>query len=561
MKDFDRYEAMAAHLDAEIDAEQLSDPPERSTQTRSSKKPSAPPTFEVGMDLDTHRNSPRPDPACLYGLVGEVAIAGGQNTEANPYAIAMAFMSYTSVALGRGPFMDIGDDRHHARLFGLHVGRSGRGRKGTATKLVKRIHEALLVIDPYLAPQIHDGGLSSREGLAFLIHDGYTHGQEDIPPIHDKRLWTLEPEFANVMKQTGREGNTLSAALRDCWDGGNIKPATKSSRIWATHTHVGMTGNVTPTELLALLKSRELTNGFGNRFVIYWAEQPRVEPYPQSTPDAVVNTLAQRVAQVLRFVKADRYVEREWLRVEMSPAAHERYAELYRGELRDQRHGPTVNALLERRAPMLLRMAMLFALTDLSPRIEEVHLEAALAWVRYWVDSVKFVFQTGGEEAKTAEIDKVSQRILQFLVDGKQASRTDITRDCFKGHVKKDVIDAALSELLITVPPSIELQEVARQASQPGVKTKIYRSLVANCANSANRQKNQELAGQVPPCEPSEIGEQIGSVERARSLSAGTVRTVRQVRETPDGVQAVDLPHTSRSSPSSHGSDNDVEYF
>lgn len=36
-----------------------------------------------------HRNLPRPDAACLYGLVGGVARAGSENTEANPYAIAM----------------------------------------------------------------------------------------------------------------------------------------------------------------------------------------------------------------------------------------------------------------------------------------------------------------------------------------------------------------------------------------------------------------------------------------------------------------------------------------
>jgi len=71
---------------------------------------------------DTHRNAPRPDPVCLYGLVGDIAIAGSNNTEANSYAIAAAMLAYLGAAIGRGPYLPIGDDCNHARLFLVHVG-------------------------------------------------------------------------------------------------------------------------------------------------------------------------------------------------------------------------------------------------------------------------------------------------------------------------------------------------------------------------------------------------------------------------------------------------------
>ena len=76
---------------------------------------------------DTHRNAPQPDPVCLYGLVGDVARAGSEETEANPYAIAANFMAYMSCAIGRGPYLPIGNTWHHALLYVLHIGRSGRG--------------------------------------------------------------------------------------------------------------------------------------------------------------------------------------------------------------------------------------------------------------------------------------------------------------------------------------------------------------------------------------------------------------------------------------------------
>jgi len=72
---------------------------------------------EPSEDVDHHRNAPQPHPDCLYGLVGEIARAGSENTEANPYGIAAAALAYLGVAVGRGPYMPIGDDWNHARLF------------------------------------------------------------------------------------------------------------------------------------------------------------------------------------------------------------------------------------------------------------------------------------------------------------------------------------------------------------------------------------------------------------------------------------------------------------
>ena len=49
---------------------------------------------ELVEEVDNHRNAPRPDPACLYGLVGEIAKAGSETTEANPFAIAASAIAY-----------------------------------------------------------------------------------------------------------------------------------------------------------------------------------------------------------------------------------------------------------------------------------------------------------------------------------------------------------------------------------------------------------------------------------------------------------------------------------
>lgn len=428
-----------------------------------------------GAAMVAHRNAPEADPACLYGLIGDVARAGSDGTETNACAIAANFMAYLSCAVGRGVYLPIGNTWHHARLFCLHVGRSGRGRKGDAVSMVLRIDQALRAMDEGFAPQIHRGGLSSREGLVALMHDGYRQGRLEVPAIEDKRLWVVESEFANVLHQGRRDGNTLSAALRDCWDGVDLKPATKSNRLYASQPHVCLSGAISPSELTGLMSARDLTNGFANRFLMIWAERARMLPFPKETPQAVVEHLACRTREVLAFVRADRHVERDHLRMELSPQAQWRYAQLYRGELNDDLGDGVVSALLERRAPILLRLAMLMALTDLQTRIDAQHIDAAMAWIRHATDSVRFVFVSAAEEAKLAQVLELSNRVLAFLRERGQATRSQISAECFRGKVSKTRIDASLEHLLASTPPKITVQWVERADGAPGAPLRVYR--------------------------------------------------------------------------------------
>lgn len=493
-------------------------------------------------DFDNHRNAPRPDPACLYGLVGEIARAGSETTEASAYAVAAAAIAYLGVAVGRGPYMPIGNTWHHARTFGLHVGRSGEGRKGDSVSLIKRIAHKVRELSEEHAPQVHAGGLSSREGLVFLIHDGFREGKEEVPAVLDKRLLVIESEFVNILHQGKRDGNTLSAALRDCWDGVSMKPATKTNRLWASHPHVGMLAAITPSELLSSMAGRDLTNGFANRFLIYWAERQRLLPFPKATPAAEVDRLAGRVLEVLKFCQADRWADRDTLRVELSPEAVKRWTALYRSELNDRSHGERINALLERRAPMLLRLAMLFALTDCTATVEVRHLDAALAWIRYSTESVKFVFGSAADEAEVAEVNDTAQKIVEFIGQHRRVTRKQITRDCFKGHASKDRLDTALDELLTANPPRIVVEE---DRSQPGRPTKFYTLNPANYANKANFKQPRGFAadfGHGEQSEQSELTPVWGGVDSSQ------VRIVREQRKQPESRASIDSSHSSHSS-------------
>ncbi|QOQ84572.1 hypothetical protein INP81_08250 [Comamonas thiooxydans] len=425
-----------------------------------------------------HRNAPQPHRSCLYGLVGEVACAGGEGTETNPYAVAANFIAYLSCAIGRGVYMPIGNTWHHTRIFCLHIGRSGRGRKGDAVQLVLRIDQALRELDVRFAPQIHRGGLSSREGLVALMHDSYRQGKQEVPAIDDKRLWVVESEFANVLHQGRREGNTLSAALRDCWDGISLKPATKSNRMYASHPHVCLSGAISPSELTEMMAARELTNGFANRFLMIWAERSQILPFPKATPQTAVDALARRVLEILRLTGADQVEQRDHLRMELSAQAQWRYAQLYRTELNEDQGSEVVNSMLERRAPMLLRLAMLFALTDLQTRVDVPHIDAAMAWMQYTTTSVRYVFVSAAEDARMVQALELSNRVLAFLQARGQATRSQISAECFRGKVPKARLDASLEHLLASTPPKITVRWGERADGAPGAPVRMSRLAV-----------------------------------------------------------------------------------
>jgi hypothetical protein len=94
-----------------------------------------------------------------------------------------------------------------------------------------------------------------------------------------------------------------------------------------------------------------------------------------------VDALAARILGVLDFVQAERVLERDHLKIGLTAQAQDIYAQLYRGELIDDSGGERITALLERRAPMLLRLAMIFTLCDLQTQIDVQHIQAAMGWI------------------------------------------------------------------------------------------------------------------------------------------------------------------------------------
>lgn len=163
--------------------------------------------------------------------------------------------------------------------------------------------------------------------------------------------------------------------------------------------------------------------------------------------------------------------------------ARRRYAELYQAKLNQELGSTLVDSLLERRAPMLLRLAMVFALTDRQWLIQAEHIDAAMAWIRYATGSAGFVLAASTGAPSQPQIAWAAERISAFLAAKGSASRRDLVVDCFGRHQPAAVVDAAIAHLMDNAPADARVEVQARSHVGPGRSATIYRLVKSRRSN------------------------------------------------------------------------------
>jgi hypothetical protein len=406
---------------------------------------------------------PWPDPPAeeaFYGLAGRIVHLIEPASEADPAALLIQVLVAFGNAVGRGAYFTVEADRHHANEFAVLVGKTSKARKGTSWGQVFRLFRE---VDESWAAERVQSGLSSSEGLIWAVRDPIkkrekvkNDGQvcyeevEADPGIDDKRLLAFEAEFANVLKQTERLGNTLSVVLRQAWDGLDLRTLVKNSPARATGAHVSLVGHITADELRRYLTATETANGFGNRHLWICADRSKRLPEGgQVDPGAWIDTQKELVA-ALEFARSAGEMRRD---EEARVIWHEVY-----GPLSEGRPG-LAGALLARAEAHVMRLAMLYALLDCSASIRAVHLLAALALWDYAERSVTFVF---GDCLGDPVADEL-QRLLRACPGG--LTRTDIS-GYFQRNVSADRIARALGLLLQHNLARVERQETGGRPSE-----------------------------------------------------------------------------------------------
>jgi hypothetical protein len=251
---------------------------------------------------------PSMDSAAFYGLPGDVVRAIAPNTEADPVAILITFLTFFGNACGRGPHVLVGDSRHGTNLFNVLVGETSRSRKGTSQDGPLRLMR--LADDEWAAGRVQ-GGLSSGEGLIWAVHDDILKfnakaGEwETIEPgVVDKRLLCIEEEMSQVLKTGQRQGATITEIIRRAWDSRTtLQTMTKTSPAKATDAHISILGHITKAELAREITETDLANGLANRFGWFRVQRAQLLPDPSRLADEIADDLGRRISRVLAFAR------------------------------------------------------------------------------------------------------------------------------------------------------------------------------------------------------------------------------------------------------------------
>lgn len=362
--------------------------------------------------------------AALIGPAGEFVRTVAPHTEADPAALLLQFLSAFGCMAGRFAHFRAEADFHYPNIYACLVGETSRGRKGTSWGYVRSV---LSSVDEEFSQNHIKGGLSSGEGVIFHLRDA----AEEDAGVTDKRLLILETEFSSALRVMGRDGNTLSAQLRQTWDSGTARLLTKNNPLQATGTHLSLVAHITKPELVRYLNSTECANGFGNRILWACVKRSRLLPEGGNLERRALDGVAQEVRSALAFAKSAGELKRDG---EARKVWIQAYAALSAG-----RHG-LLGALLARTEAQTMRVALIYALLDQSPAIRREHLEAALAVTDFCEESAEYIF---GDLYG----DEVADRILQALRDADAGiTRTEVS-DLFTRHKPQSAIEAALRTL------------------------------------------------------------------------------------------------------------------
>jgi len=409
------------------------------------------------------------------GLAGEFVDLVMPTTEGDPAAVLFSFLTWFGTAVGRGPYTMVGPTEHHANLSAVIVGDTSKARKGVSSAAIKTI----------LTPveRVPTASASTGEGIIWKIRDPRQEWDAKTNKfvtkgsgVPDKRLLILEAEFGRLLTVMARPGNTLSAVLRDAWDGTDLSVAVKGEggEYGATDPHISLLGNITREELAALLTKTDATSGFGNRILWVYAQRRQELALPPNLDPERLADFQEALLRLLATIQARGHFE---VTLDDSvPATSESmpgpwttakstWIEAYHNLSASVDPG-LVGKLTDRAEAQARRLAMIYALLDGADRVEISHLYAAYAVVSYSAQTVRYI--AGGLAATPDE-----NKVLDHMRGEGQASRSSISTTVFSSHRTASELDVLRDRLVARGSIVVEIVTAGATGGHPAEVWKL----------------------------------------------------------------------------------------
>jgi hypothetical protein len=355
----------------------------------------------------------------------------------------LTLMSAYSAYVGYGPSVETGKGSTPLALWGVLVGRSGVGAKGTATGIARRVVNA--AFSTFAEESVVDGLPATGLGLLTELADR-AEGTLANP------LWFVEEEGDDLLANARRNAQ-LGVYLRKAFDAQTIARKTSALDLKVRRPHFGLIMHVQPKNWAAVAGGKDATGGTWNRVFPVWVEQSKILPLFESSDAAEV---IRQAGWALR--QAGEYARQVDT---VTVPAH--VAQTF-----EAKHRPIVRAMIateamsqyaERAMIYMIRLAGLFALSDRRDEITEADFDAALALVTYSIQTIAHVLPEAEAAEETAMAVKVENYVKEAGPEGVQASA--LYR---KFGVKKADLEAITAELA-----TVELVRVGGTGGRPAM--------------------------------------------------------------------------------------------
>jgi hypothetical protein len=379
----------------------------------------------------------------LYGPAGQLIVKAAQYNESHPAGMLVDFLVSLGSIIGRGPYFNISATRHYPNEFMARVGDSSKSRKGTGRDVIDQV---LKMVDSVWYRDRVESGFGSGEAIVSAIRDESTEmrmtrngGFEPrrVPGVTDKRLCIREGELASIFVLAGKPESRADIVMRDGWDGKPLRNVVKgktkdgfSNSAKCEEPHLSISGDTTIHELRMKMPAGADENGFGNRFLYVYVY--RVKLCPQGSPDLDWTEEIQKFHKIIEYARSVKHVG-------MTDSARQWWNDNYHRFEQSGVEG-LAGKMLTRAAAHVRRLAMLYALIDMTDTISREHFVAAERLWSYCEESAIFIF--GG-------MTKEQMRILKWIENrGAAATVKQVREELYSRNRKVADIRGDLAHLV-----------------------------------------------------------------------------------------------------------------
>ncbi|GAA3171470.1 YfjI family protein [Nonomuraea roseoviolacea] len=349
-------------------------------------------------------NAPVISNEAFHGLFGRITDALDPFTEGSKVGVMVSLMSAYSAYIGYGPTVETGKGSSPLALWGVLVGRSGVGRKGTATGIARRVVEAAFAS---FAEESVVEGLPAT-GLGFIAELAERAEGTLANPV-----WFIEEEGDALLSNARRDAK-VGVYLRKAFDAQTIAHKTKMDDLRVRRPHLGLTMHVQPRNWAAVAGGKDATGGTWNRLLPVWVQQSKTLPvFESSDAHEAIRQAARALRQAGDFARQVDTV---------TVPGH--VARVF-----EAKHRPIVEAMIsteamsqyaERAMAYMIRLAGLFALSERRDEISERDFDASLALVCYSIETIAYVLP----EAEASEEASLAVKVENFVREAGDAGRT-----------------------------------------------------------------------------------------------------------------------------------------